>query len=410
MIHYIINTLLLSLLLTFVYYSLFRNSKNFLLRRFLVISIPFWSFLIPFSHILFNFNKQVTASVIVTTLNVIEVGNQKIVQASTNFPYSNLLWGIYLLVSFVLFIRLIMQISSIYQLKRNAIYKDGIYYTQSQQQVFSFFQFIFIPKSQTENLNYIIKHEKIHIAQKHSIDIIYFEILKIIFWFNPAFYFLKKELSNLHEFFVDDVILKDNTELEDYCNALIQKNNLKYIAIGNNFKQSQIKKRVIMMTKNKTKKWTMLRATGMAAVLLISTFVFANTKSNINLSSKQSINFAVIDSVYDFITIDKKPEFPGGMGELVPYLVKNIHYPDILKEKGVGGKVFVEFVINKKGKVTNVKIKKPVNPLLDAEAIRVISLMPDWTPGEIKSKKVSVRYIIPINFRSKTEKKDTKEE
>ena len=396
----ILYIVLTSITLTLAYLVLFRESKDFLLRRFLILSLPIWSFIIPFSSVVFTFKTQINNSIFQETLNVINVGARNITENTTNFQYSNILWMLYFGVMFILLIRLILQIISIYQLKKNAIYKDGVYYTSSQQQVFSFFNYIFIPKIQLENLNYIIKHEKVHIVQKHSLDILYFELLKVLFWFNPIVFLLKKELSEVHEFFVDDVLLKDDIELKEYCEALMQKTNLKYIAIGNNFKQSQIKKRIIMMTKNNNKKWTSLRLMGILGIILASTFVFANTGKTASFASEQINNFTTQkDSVYFFNEIEKKPEFPGGMGKLMIYLAENTKYPQISRENDIQGKVYVKFVIDKNGKVIDVKVVRSVSKELDAEALRVVSSMPNWTPGAQQGKKVKVSYIVPINFK-----------
>jgi len=80
------------------------------------------------------------------------------------------------------------------------------------------------------------------------------------------------------------------------------------------------------------------------------------------------------------------------------YIQKTIKYPKEAKEKGIQGKVFVTFVVNKDGKVTNSKIERSVNEYLDAEALRVISLMPVWNPGSQNGKNVSVRMTLPIQF------------
>ena len=396
----ILYIVLISIILTLAYLILFRESKDFLLRRFLILSLPIWSFIIPISAVFLSFKTPINNSVFQGTLNVINVGARNITDNAANFQYSNVLWMLYWGVTFILLVRLILQIISIYQLKKKAIYKDGVYYTSSQQQVFSFFNYIFIPKTQLENLNYIIKHEKVHIAQKHSLDILYFELLKVLFWFNPIVFLLKKELSEVHEFFVDDVLLKDDIELKEYCEALMQKTNLKYIAIGNNFKQSQIKKRFMMMTKNNNKKWTSFRLMGILGIILASTFVFANTGKTGNFTSEQTNNFtAQKDSVYIFNEIDVKPEFPGGMEKVMIYLAENTKYPENARKAGVQGKVYVSFVIDKNGKVIEAKIVKGVSKELDKEALRVISSMPDWSSGEKDGKKINVSYIVPIGFK-----------
>jgi TonB family protein len=81
------------------------------------------------------------------------------------------------------------------------------------------------------------------------------------------------------------------------------------------------------------------------------------------------------------------------------FLVKNIKYPDNAREKGIQGKVFVSFVVDKTGKVTKAEVIRSANPELDAEALRVVSIMPDWTPGKQGGEIVSVQMTVPISFK-----------
>ena len=100
-----------------------------------------------------------------------------------------------------------------------------------------------------------------------------------------------------------------------------------------------------------------------------------------------------------FMVVESAPEFPGGMSELMKFLQKNIKYPTVAQQAGVQGKVIVEFVVKKDGNVSDIKVIRSVNPELDAEAMRVISIMPKWKPGEQRGKAVDAKYEMPIVFR-----------
>lgn len=103
------------------------------------------------------------------------------------------------------------------------------------------------------------------------------------------------------------------------------------------------------------------------------------------------------DSVYQIVEV--MPEFPGGMDQLAKYLSENIKYPDEAKEKGISGRVFISYVIEKDGSVSNVKVMRSIDPLLDNEAVRVVKAMPKWKPGMQKGKPVRVSYMLPVNFK-----------
>ena len=100
-----------------------------------------------------------------------------------------------------------------------------------------------------------------------------------------------------------------------------------------------------------------------------------------------------------FQVVELLPEFPGGMAELMKYLKKNLRYPQICKEQGLQGRVIVQFVVNPDSTLSDFNVIKSVNPHLDKEALRVVSSMPKWKPGEQRGKPVSMRMTLPVTFR-----------
>ena len=103
-----------------------------------------------------------------------------------------------------------------------------------------------------------------------------------------------------------------------------------------------------------------------------------------------------------FQVVEQMPEFPGGMGEAMKFLAKNIKYPVAAQQAKIEGRVIVQFVVGKDGSISDVKIARGVSPDLDAEAMRVVSLMPKWNPGKQRGQAVSVKYTMPIMFRLQT--------
>jgi len=103
------------------------------------------------------------------------------------------------------------------------------------------------------------------------------------------------------------------------------------------------------------------------------------------------------DSIYYVTEIG--PEFPGGPQALLDYLKANVNYPAQCREAKIQGRVLINFVVQKDGSIKNVSVLKSVHPLLDAEALRVISAMPNWKPGMEHGTPVSVQYTVPVNFR-----------
>ena len=100
-----------------------------------------------------------------------------------------------------------------------------------------------------------------------------------------------------------------------------------------------------------------------------------------------------------FQVVEEMPEYPGGMDELMKYMQTNIRYPKEAQERGLQGRVIVQFVVNEDGSICNEQVVKSVDPQLDAEAIRIIRSMPNWTPGKQRGEPVRVRFTLPVTFR-----------
>lgn len=100
-----------------------------------------------------------------------------------------------------------------------------------------------------------------------------------------------------------------------------------------------------------------------------------------------------------FDVVEEHPSFPGGQGALMAWLNDNIKYPVVAAENGIQGKVIVQFIVGKNGSISNVKVLRSVDPSLDKEAVRVVSNMPNWTPGKQNGASVNVRFTLPVTFR-----------
>ena len=100
-----------------------------------------------------------------------------------------------------------------------------------------------------------------------------------------------------------------------------------------------------------------------------------------------------------FMVVEESPEFPGGINALMGYLRDNMVVPDSCRENNIQGRVLVTFIVEKDGSITKPVVVKSVHPILDAEALRLVSAMPKWKPGRHKGEAQRVKYTIPVNFR-----------
>lgn len=119
------------------------------------------------------------------------------------------------------------------------------------------------------------------------------------------------------------------------------------------------------------------------------------------LSAQENVSVETVgDSIYKQEVVDEPAEFPGGMSAMRTFVVHNLRYPLDAMQKNIQGKVFVEFVIEKNGKLSNIKLRRGVYDSLDKEALRIIQIMPDWEPAHHKGQVVRQLYIFPLNFKA----------
>lgn len=136
----------------------------------------------------------------------------------------------------------------------------------------------------------------------------------------------------------------------------------------------------------KTRKNVSLKVALMMFVLLFSFMTStAQTKKN--------------NMVYDVVEV--MPQYPGGQIAMLKYIMENIKYPEQAMKEGIQGRVTVSFIVEKDGRVSNVRLLRSVQSSLDKEAVRVVKSMPKWSPGKQKGKPVRVRFNIPVMFKLK---------
>lgn len=259
---------------------------------------------------------------------------------------------------------------------------------------YSFFRKIHIGNNHFGN-GQISEHERIHAAQWHTADILFAEMVLIFNWFNPTVYFFRKELKNVHEFIADEGALKSGSSKQEYAMLLISQtfevpiNNL----VNTFFNQNLLKQRIMMIQKNRTGKSALVRYALLIPVLsmmLILSSATMGTSAGPKSPSQHS------GKVYT--QVDQVPTFPGGQQKFGEFLGKNIKYPADMKAKHAEAKVFVSFIVEEDGALTNIKAVSKTADSFNKAAINAMSLSPKWNPGVEKGKKVRVQFVVPINF------------
>ena len=279
---------------------------------------------------------------------------------------------------------------------------------KEQQPLFSFFNYLFVHQlpASREDRRKMFEHEKKHILQKHSCDLLIAELACITNWFNPLVWLFKNAILENHEYIADhQVIRKYHTG--GYPELLIRQTFKGCFSFTNYFACSKLKKRIMMMTKKQTSKVQVIRY---IPALALCGILFYGLCCNISAKAAESSTpepliqqqaQTVKDTVKDtdtFTVVEQSPQFTEDKGNPLKWITRNLKYPEKAMKEGKMGKVYVNFIIDAEGNVINPKIIKGVSPEIDAEVLRVIQKMPKWKPGFHRGKAVRVSYNIPVTF------------
>lgn len=261
---------------------------------------------------------------------------------------------------------------------------------------FSFLKWIVINRQDYEShFDAILSHELVHTRQWHSADILFVEIMKVLFWFNPILVLYKRDLQQVHEFLADSKA----SNRENYAQFLVSYAlNAPAASLTNHFfKPSQIKSRIQMIYKNRSSKWLLGTYLAVATLIGVTAVLVAGCEQK---EDKQPETEKSEEKMPEkvFTEVEKSPAYPGGETAMFQFLGKNIRYPTAAANAGVQGKVFVSFIITETGTVQNVTVAQGIGFGCDEEAVRVIKNFPAWTPGEQNGHKVNVKLTLPINF------------
>jgi TonB family protein len=298
---------------------------------------------------------------------------------------------------------------------------------------FSAFGKVFINEGLTkEDAPEIIKHEQNHLRYNHFSDIIFIEILKAVQWFNPFIYLFDRSL-------------RSGVPVVSYQQLILnQVFKSRAFTITNSFSNpTLIKKRMIMMTKTRSKTLANLKILMVLPVIAILLIAISScngqTKPKVSTtdevapppppppppvdaaSSDQKVAagevtqtakyvpppppppppFEVKNGDTTWVVVDEMPIFLGGDEGLLKFINENVNYPAAAKAAGIQGRIIIQFTVTKGATVNEVKVVRGVNPELDAEALRVVNKLVFEKPGYNHGKEVDVRYMLPITFALK---------
>ncbi len=420
MLNYILQVVLFQLLFLVIYEAFLKKETFFQWNRFYLIFSALLSYVIPLIRIKF-FEKYIpeklnNINTLITDFTEIPVVETKIIKNNTNYFTLENLFFTGIIIMTVLFVYKLLKLFKTIKNNKVLIKKEyKLVLIPNEKNAFSFFKYIFLgTKIYNKEHQHVLQHELVHVTEKHSLDLLFFELQKIIFWFNPIVYFYQYKISVLHEYIADVKTIKHTKKQIFFENLLLQTFQVENLPFVNQyFKKSLLKKRIIMATKNKSKQILKIKYL-LVIPVITAMFIIASCNNNEDIIEQEIMAFS---------SIKKAPVFPGCEDNTTNKSLKscfnqkiNKHIAEnfntsLAKELNLSTgrkKISVQFIIDKNGDVTNIKCRAP-HPKLKEETIRIIKKLPKMQAGESENnKKVSVRYYLPIVFNVEGENETNK--
>ncbi|MEC5164928.1 hypothetical protein RCH18_000651 [Flavobacterium sp. PL11] len=486
MIDFLIKSTVSLIVLLVVYHLVLENEKIHQFNRFYLLFAVVFSLSIPFLTI--EIIQEITTKASLQNLFVNENGIATSITESTNY-WLIALYNIYGFVTSILLFRFIRNIFKLHLKAKSAVtikHKSAQLALIGEKTLpYTFLNNIFVYETAYKNREIedeLYTHELIHVTQKHTLDILFIETLKVIFWFNPIFIFYKSAIQLNHEFLADEKVVQSYNNVSFYQNLLLSKANANpTYCLASNLNYSVTKKRLIMMTKTTSTASAILKKGLLVPVLIALVFTICTkvvaqetTKKQASTAKKSEGIFnkyyekttfkikdesgkIVKDKKYDELTvleqravpsiisknkrlptneeliaelqkgaaaiievdvfspenkkikkadgeiyntseISERPDFPNGIEEFYKFVGLNFKAPE--NPKNLKGKIYITFIIEKDGSITNVRSIRDIGYGTGEEAIRVIKLSPKWIPGKVNNEPVRVMYSLPITVQS----------
>lgn len=340
-------------------------------------------------------------------LPAVKVGLQRAEEAVRTWNWLDYLWIGYWVGAGVALLRMSWGLFKIVRMAAQGEQKylpDGcvLIKTTAANVPFSFFKWVFVPKeaafSESYSSNAMLAHERAHAHDWHSADVLFVELLCVVFWFHPLAHWYRRATRAVHEYLADAEASR-LTDRKQYGLLLIrQAQTGMSLAFVNHFFQSPLKQRLIMLTQNAS---PALRAWKYGLLLPVLTLIFLLTSQAPTVAQRDG-GKGQEKELKKTSSIEQIPQFPGGHAALMKFLSDNIKYPEAAKYDLAQGTVNVQFTINENGAVTDVAgIKTDQNGWrqdFQDEAVRVIKSMPNWQPALSKGKPAKVTLTLPIKF------------
>lgn len=406
MINYLIELSVIHIALILGYWLLLRNERQYAQMRLYLIGATVFSLALPLVKLpkLFQINESVSTA----TAEKIPFDTMAIAHTAdvSTWHYDALIW-VYIAISALFLIKFLKNVFSLFHIERQSThekYKDlYIRKVQNIKGSFTFFNWIFLSEEIDKNhkdYEVIVKHEKAHASLGHSYELIFFELFKVCFWWLPTVWLINKEIKILHEYEADAYVLKSYS-VDQYSSILISSTlKINGLSLASSFHDGLIIKRLKAM-KQKTKKmnlWKLGTLSVLCASLFISLACSEENRATQEIVS-QSNDTETKTGNRELLAMEDWAQYPGGIETLYKYVMTEVNYPKLARTNGVEGRIFVQFVVEKDGSLSDVQTVKGIGGGCDQEGERVLKNAPSFRPASQRGRPVKVRMVMPITFK-----------
>ena len=395
----------LYLALFYAFYLLvMRRTSFFRLNRVLLLAGSYLCLVLPFIRL-----RGETATVVeVYGLTMVAVGGEPTGASSFVFPWREVLLALYIAGAVVTAVLFLVSFRKMGRLIRRgeAVEQDGCRLVLLEPVVpsFSWGRTVVMSRKDMEENPAIFTHEMMHVKSRHSLDLVFLLPIQLLFWWNPLVWIMRQELRLLHEYEADEGVIREGIDATRYQLLLVRKAvGEQSFSMASGFQHTKLKNRIAMMTKPVSSGW--MRWSYLALIPVLAAFMFAcnnprNKKAVEEPAAEEAVAAAAEEAV-PFSDIERKPTFGGGdANSFATWVAGQIKYPEKAKNDKVQGRVMIQFTIGSDGAVTDPVVLRGLSEEINAEALRVIALSPQWTPGyDASGKAVPVTFTIPVVFK-----------
>ena len=339
--------------------------------------------------------------------------------AAAAFPWATVLAGLYFLGLAAVLMAILLSSGKMLRLMRRGTEQklEDCTLVISEEDIpsFSWGRKVVMSRKDLEQNPAILTHEQMHVKCRHSLDLLLFSAFQLLFWWNPLVWITRTELKLLHEYEADEGVLQKGIDATQYQLLLVRKSvGEERFTLASGFQHTKLKNRITMMLKNPTAggmRWAYL---ALLPILSLAMFAFNPVKVHAASVDEENGTPVILEETaisapqdttqsVPFQMVEVKPSFRGGdANEFSKWVNETLVYPAEAKKDTIQGRVTLQFIVDVDGSIVDAKVIRSAHPLLDAEALRVVSSCPEkWSPGMQDGKPVRVHYVFPVIFQLK---------